>query len=44
MHAIAALTRRARRPLRATMETAMEVAALAVFVAMVAAWASVGMG
>ena len=44
MHALATFTRRARRPLRATLETAMEVAVLAVFVAMVAAWASIGMG
>ncbi|MGP9821044.1 hypothetical protein ACTZWW_13600 [Salinarimonas sp. NSM] len=42
MSRLVILTRRARLPLRATAETAMEVVSLAVFVAMVAAWASIG--
>lgn len=44
MQQLVTFTRRARLPLRATMETAMEIAALAVFVGMVAAWASIGAG
>lgn len=45
MHAIVSITRRAvaRPRLRATLETVAEIASLALFVGMVAAWASIGL-